>query len=71
VRKKVKQQHKGPVPLELLIPYEYGHELKVIVTNKLVRMKNILAFRNGRGSQEGVFGELKSHAQADYVPVRG
>jgi hypothetical protein len=71
VRKKVKQQQKGPVQLDLFIPYEYGYQFKVIVTNKQVSAKKLLAFHNGRGSQEGILGELKSQVQADYVPVRG
>jgi hypothetical protein len=29
-----------------------------------------LAFHNGRGSQEGIFAELKSQAQMDYIPTR-
>jgi hypothetical protein len=29
-----------------------------------------LAFHNGRGAQEGIFAELKSQAQMDYVPTR-
>ena len=28
------------------------------------------AFHDGRGSQEGVFAELKSQCEMDYVPVR-
>ena len=28
------------------------------------------AFHNGRGSQEGIFAELKSQAQMDYIPTR-
>jgi len=71
IRKRVKQQQKGPVQLDLFIPYEHGYEFKVIVTNKRVRVKKVLAFHNGRGAQEGVLGELKSQVQADYVPVRG
>jgi len=71
IRRKVKQQQKGPVQLDLFIPYEYGYQFKVIVTNKRVGAKKLLAFHNGRGSQEGILGELKSHVQADYVPVRG
>jgi hypothetical protein len=71
VRNKVKQQHKGPVQLDLFIPYEYGYRFKVIVTNKQVGAKKLLAFHNGRGSQEGILGELKSQVQGDYVPVRG
>ncbi len=27
-------------------------------------------FHNGRADQEGLFGELKSQAQMDYIPVR-
>jgi len=71
MREKVKQQHKGPVQLDLFIPYEYGYRFKVIVTNKQMGAKKLLAFHNGRGSQEGILGELKSQVQADYVPVRG
>jgi hypothetical protein len=71
MREKVKQQHKGPVQLDLFIPYEYGYRFKVIVTNKQMGAKKLLAFHNGRGSQEGLLGELKSQVQADYVPVRG
>jgi hypothetical protein len=71
VREKVKQQHKGPVQLDLFIPYQYGYRFKVIVTNKRVGAKKLVAFHNGRGSQEGILGELKSQVQGDYVPVRG
>jgi hypothetical protein len=70
VRKTVKQQQKGPVQLDLFIPYEYGYQFKVIVTNKRLGAKKLMAFHNGRGSQEGILGELKSQVQADYVPVR-
>jgi hypothetical protein len=70
VRTRAKKQHKGPVQLDLFIPYEYDHDFKVIVTNKRVRAKTVVAFHDGRGSQEGVFGELKSHCQIGYVPVR-
>jgi hypothetical protein len=70
IRKRAKKQNKGPVQLDLFIPHQYGYEFKVIVTNKVVKMKKVLAFHNGRGSQEGIFGEMKSHAQIGYVPVR-
>ena len=33
-------------------------------------MRPLVEFHNGRGSQEGIFGELKSHCQMGYVPVR-
>lgn len=65
-----RQQYKGAVQLDLFIPYEYGYDFKVIVTNKPVSAKKALNFHNGRGAQEGVFAELKSQTQMDYVPTR-
>jgi len=56
--------------LDLFIPYEYGYEFKVIITNKTLRPKRVAAYHEGRGSQEGIFGELKSHCHQDYIPVR-
>jgi len=70
IRTKSKKQQKGPIQLDLFIPYEYGYEFKVIVTNKTVRAKRVAAYHEGRGSQEGVFAELKSHCHLDYIPVR-
>lgn len=70
IRTRSKIQRKGPVQLDLFVPHDYGYEFKVIVTNKPVSVKKVLAFHNGRGAQEGVFAELKSHAQMDYVPTR-
>jgi hypothetical protein len=69
VRQKSRVQHKEPVQLDLFIPYEYGYEFKVVVTNKTVGARKVLAFHNGRGAQEGVFAELKSQIQMDYVPT--
>jgi hypothetical protein len=70
IRTRVKKQKKGPVQLDLFEPYEYGYEFKVIVTNKTLRAKRVVMFHEGRGSQESIFGELKSHCHVDYVPVR-
>lgn len=70
VRSKARKQHKGPLQLELFTPYEYGYDFKVIVTNKRLGARKLIQFHNGRGSQEGIFGELKSGNQMDYVPVR-
>jgi len=70
VRQKVKVQDKEPLQLDLFRPYEYGYAFKAIVTNKAVGAKKVLAYHNGRGSQEGVFAELKSQAAMDYVPTR-
>ena len=70
IRSQNRQQYKGAVQLDLFVPYEYGYDFKVIVTNKRLSAKKALAFHNGRGAQEGVFAELKSQTQMDYVPTR-
>ena len=69
IRKQVRCQDKTPVQLDLFTPIEYGYEFKVIVTNKRGRAHTVVAFHEGRGSQEGIFAELKSHCQMDYIPV--
>ncbi|MBI2351165.1 MAG: transposase, partial [Deltaproteobacteria bacterium] len=40
------------------------------IRGKHTRMKQVVAFHNGRGAQENLFGGLKSQCQMDYVPVR-
>ena len=70
IRQKSRVQFKGPVQLDLFIPYEYGYDFKVIVTNKSLRAKKALIYHNGRGAQEGLFAELKSQIQMDHVPTR-
>jgi hypothetical protein len=70
VRRRSKIQHKGPVQLDLFVPYEYGYEFKVVLTNKRVGAATVVPFHNGRGSQEGIFAELKTDNQMDYVPTR-
>ena len=70
IRTRSKQQQKGPVQLDLFVPYEYGYEFKVIVTNKELTASALVGYHGGRGSQEGVFGELKTQCQMDYIPVR-
>jgi hypothetical protein len=58
------------VQLDLFVPFAWGYDFKVIVTNKRLRAGKLLAFHNGRGSQEGVFAELKTDSQLEYVPTR-
>ena len=70
IRTRVKEQSKEPVQLDFFIPHQYGYEFKVILTNKRLGARKVLAFHNGRGSQEGIFAELKSANQLDYVPAR-
>ncbi|MGH8564133.1 MAG: hypothetical protein ACREXW_08595 [Gammaproteobacteria bacterium] len=70
LRTRVKQQHKEPIQPELFVPHAYGYEFKVILTNKPVGARKALVFHNGRGSQEGIFAELKSDNALAYVPTR-
>lgn len=70
IRTRALRQHKEPVQLDLFLPHETGHDFKVIVTNKTLPPAHVAAFHEGRGSQEGILGELKSHCQMGYVPVR-
>ena len=70
IRKQVRCQDKLPIQLDLFRPAEYGYEFKVIVTNKRMSPRKVVAFHEGRGSQEGLFAELKTHCQMDYVPVK-
>ena len=53
----------------LFIAYEYGYAFKVVLTNKKMIASKVVAFHNGRGSQEGIFAELKSQNQLGYVPT--
>jgi hypothetical protein len=70
LRTRVKQQQKEPIQLDLFVPHEYGYEFKVILTNKSLGARKTLVFHNGRGSQEGIFAELKSDNALGYVPTR-
>lgn len=69
IRKRVRRQNKAPLQLDLFTPHEEGYDFKVIVTNMKVGAKHVVAFHEGRGAQEGIFAELKSHCHMDYVPV--
>jgi hypothetical protein len=70
VRNRVVIRDKGPVQLDLFVPQVDGHEFKVVVTNKKIRAQEVIRYHNGRGAQEGVFAELKSQGQMDYVPTK-
>jgi len=71
IRQRCATIRKEPIQLDLFVPYEYGYEFKVIVTNKWASGKKTLMYHNGRAAQESVFGELKSQSQMDYIAVRG
>ena len=70
IKKHVRCQYKPPIQLDLFQPIEYGYEFKVIVTNKKINPRKVVLFHEGRGSQEGIFSELKTHCQMDYIPVK-
>lgn len=70
LRRKSKVIRKGPLQLDLFEPASFEHEYKVIVTNMDMSAKKVLRFHNGRGAQEGIFAEAKTHAAFGYIPVR-
>lgn len=70
IRQKAKVSYKEPIQLDMFVPHEYGYEFKVIITNKQIAAKKVLMYHNGRAAQEGIFGELKSQGQMDYIAVR-
>jgi hypothetical protein len=70
VRTRVRRRSKEPVQLDLFVPYAEGYEFKVVVTNKALGARKVVAFHDGRGAQEAVFGEMKTHGQLDYVPFK-
>ena len=70
IRKQVPRQSKAPIQLDLFEPVGYGCEFKVIVTNKRISPRKVVMFHEGRGSQEGIFAELKAHRQMGYVPTK-
>ena len=70
IRKQVRYQNESPIQLDLFQPTKYGYEFKVIMTNKRINPRKVVAFHEGRGSQEGIFSEFRTHCQTDYVPVK-
>jgi hypothetical protein len=70
VRRRQGKQRKGPLQLDLFEPMDFEHQYTVIATNKTGHPAQVIAFHHGRGSQEGVIGELKSAMQFDYIPCR-
>lgn len=70
VSQEVAKQNKEPLQLDLFRPVERGMEFKVILTNHTMAAGKLVCLHEGRGSQEKVFGELKSQAEMGYVPCR-
>ncbi len=69
-RHRVKKARKGPIQLDFFEPVDFEYEYKVVMTNKTLGAGAVLQFHNGRGSQEGIFAELKSELHMDYLPTR-
>ncbi len=69
-RKKSRKQHKGLLQLHLFEPRDFDFDYKVIVTNKTESAKSVVLFHNGRGSQEGIFGDAKNDAALDVLPSK-
>lgn len=70
IRQEVKQQRKGELQLDLFEPRDWKYEYKATVTNKGTSAKSITRYHEGRGAQEGIFGELKTDLAMGHIPVR-
>lgn len=70
VSQEVAVQNKEPIQLDLFIPVRGDMEFKVILTNHRLSAGKVISLHEGRGCQEKVFGEMKSHVQLGYIPCR-
>jgi len=70
IRQEVVKQRKGELQLDLFEPRDWDYEYKVIITNKNVRVRSVTRYHEGRGSQEGIFAELKTDVAMGHIPVR-
>jgi len=70
IRQQVTKQRKGELQLDLFEPRDWNYEYKVILSNKTTKAKSVTRYHEGRGSQEGIFGELKTDLAMGHVPVR-
>jgi hypothetical protein len=70
IRQEVLKQRKGELQLDLFEPRDWNYEYKVIITNKSTRVRSVTRYHEGRGSQEGIFAELKTDVAMGHIPVR-
>ena len=70
IRTPTKKQQKGALQLDMFVPVDEENKYKVIITNKKGCASHIVAFHEGRGSQEKIFGETKNQVSLDYIPCR-
>ena len=59
VRQSCKTQRKEPLQLDLFQAYDLNYQYKAILTNKSTIAQNTIKYHEGRGTQEGIFAELK------------
>jgi len=69
-RQRSKVARCGAIQLDLFEPFDWQFEYKAVITNKKESPHAVLNFHNGRGAQEGIFAELKSQLNLDYIPTR-
>ena len=70
VRQELPEQRKGELQLDLFEPRDWRYDYKVIITNKRVKVRSVTRYHEGRGSQEGIFAELKTHVAMGHIPVK-
>lgn len=70
LRRRQRKQRKGPLQLDLFEPVDHEYTYSVVATNDLNCPKRIVQRHHGRGSQEGLLGELKSHLHADVTAFK-
>lgn len=68
IRQCCKIQDKEPLQLDMFVPQDFNYQYKAVVTNKSSHAKNVTAYHEGRGSQEGLFAEIKSQGALSYIP---
>ena len=56
--------------MSFLDSHAVDYEFKDIATNLTLTPRAVVEFHEGRGAQEGIFAELKSYCQMEYIPVR-
>lgn len=66
----VSKQQKTPIQLDLFEPISYEFDFKVVITNRKGSLCTAVVLHEGRGTQEGIFAELKSDNALAYVPTK-
>ncbi len=70
-RRRLCKLRMGVIQLYLFKPHDFNYRYKVIVSNKTTQARQVVEYHKGRGSQEGLFAELKTEAAMSYAPFNG